>query len=68
MLVLTCHNPGLRDGNSAASAGIVTIGTGINVTPINRAKFSCLARHGFPMIGCLVISFKRSWNAELRSH
>src|ERR1700722_5969579 len=38
MLVLTCHNPGLRDGNSAASAGIAQNRTRIEVAPINRTK------------------------------
>jgi hypothetical protein len=43
ILVLTCHNPGLRDGNSAAGAGtgIATIRTKIKVAPIDRTKFSC---------------------------
>ena len=36
MLVLTYHNPGLRDGNSAAGAGIAQIRTRIEVAPINR--------------------------------
>jgi hypothetical protein len=38
MLVLTCHNPGLRDGNSAASAGIAAIAK-IKVVPIDRMNF-----------------------------
>jgi hypothetical protein len=33
---LACHNPGLRDGNSAASAGTAQIRTRIGVAAINR--------------------------------
>src|ERR1700722_7797418 len=38
MLVLTCHSPGLRDGNSAGSAGLAQNRTRIEVAPIDRTK------------------------------
>src|SRR5580704_13971695 len=40
MLVLTCHKPGLRDGNSAAAAGVAQVRTSSEINPTDRMKFS----------------------------